>query len=104
MHERVLAPLGMRNSTFLRSEVPAHLASSPHVGLPLTVPGDAYPYSRRHAPSSTLHSNLDEMCRWMVAHAEPAERGAEGADGPWARLDPALLRWIDDHWRALNHL
>ena len=56
--------------------MPAHLAASPHVGMPLTVPEGAYPYTRRHAPSSTLHSNLVEMCRWMVAHFEPAEVAA----------------------------
>jgi len=71
--QRVLAPLGMRHSTFLRAEVPAHLAAAPHVGMPLSVPGDAYPYTRRHAPSSSLHSNLVEMCRWMVAHLDPTE-------------------------------
>lgn len=79
VRRQVLAPLGMRNSTFLRSEVPADLAASPHVGMPLTVPDGAYPYTRRHAPSSTLHSNLVEMCRWIEAHLEPA------------RLDPGLL-------------
>ncbi|RZT27308.1 CubicO group peptidase (beta-lactamase class C family) [Kribbella sp. VKM Ac-2569] len=87
VRDLVLAPLGMRNSTFLRGDVPAHLAASPHVGMPLTVPEGSYPYTRRHAPSSTLHSNLVEMCRWMVAHFEPAK----GSDGRWARLDPGLL-------------
>ena len=100
VRQQVLAPLGMRTSTFLRSEVPAHLAASPHVGRPLTVPGDAYPYTRRHAPSSTLHSNLVEMCRWLVAHLEPAEPpaagihgidGSDGSDGRWARLDRGLV-------------
>ncbi|TDO47778.1 CubicO group peptidase (beta-lactamase class C family) [Kribbella sp. VKM Ac-2527] len=91
MRQQVLAPLGMRNSTFLRGEVPAHLAASPHVGMPLSVPEGAYPYTRRHAPSSTLHSNLVEMCRWMVAHFEPAEVAAGGSDGQWARLDAGLL-------------
>lgn len=81
MRRQVLAPLGMTRSTFLRSEVPADLAASPHVGMPLSVPGDAYPYTRRHAPSSTLHSSVVELCRWMEAHLEPAE----------PRLDPALL-------------
>jgi CubicO group peptidase (beta-lactamase class C family) len=81
VRQQVLAPLGMRNSTFLRGEVPAHLAASPHVGMPLTVPKGAYPYTRRHAPSSTLHSNLVEMCRWMQAHLEPAEVAAAGSDG-----------------------
>ncbi len=82
----VLEPLGMRTSTFLRAEVPARLAASPHVGRPLTVPGDAYPYSRRHAPSSTLHSDLDDMGRWMLALLEPS--------GP----DPAVL---EEMWRPV---
>ena len=73
IRQQVLTPLGMRSSTFLRGEVPGHLAASPHVGMPLSVPEGAYPYTRRHAPSSTLHSNLVEMCRWMVAHFAPAE-------------------------------
>jgi CubicO group peptidase (beta-lactamase class C family) len=84
VRQRLLAPLGMRDSTFLRSEVPADLAASPHVGAPLTVPEGAYPYTRRHAPSSTLHSNLVEMCRWITANVEP---GA-GLD---AGLDERLL-------------
>jgi CubicO group peptidase (beta-lactamase class C family) len=91
VRKQVLAPLGMRNSTFLRGDVPGHLAASPHVGMPLAVPEGAYPYTRRHAPSSTLHSNLVEMSRWMVAHFEPAEPAAGGSDGQWARLDPGLL-------------
>ena len=91
VRQQVLTPLGMRNSTFLRGEVPGHLAASPHVGMPLSVPEGAYPYTRRHAPSSTLHSNLVEMCRWMVAHFEPAEVAAGGSDGQWARLDAGLL-------------
>ncbi|HET6652387.1 MAG TPA: serine hydrolase domain-containing protein, partial [Nocardioides sp.] len=91
VRQQVLTPLGMPNSTFLRAEVPRHLAASPHVGMPLQVPGDAYPYTRRHAPSSTLHSNLVEMCRWVVAHFEPAETAAGGPEGQWARLDQGLL-------------
>ena len=91
VRQLVLTPLGMRNSTFMRREVPGHLASSPHVGMPLSVPEGAYPYTRRHAPSSTLHSNLVEMCRWMVAHFEPAEMVAGGSAEEWARLDTGLL-------------
>jgi len=91
VRRQVLAPLGMRDSTFLRGEVPEHLAASPHVGMPLSVPDGAYPYTRRHAPSSTLHSNLVEMCRWMVAHLEPAGGSAGGSNRSWTRLDAALL-------------
>lgn len=82
----VLDPLGMRRSTFLRADVPAHLGASPHVGMPLTVPSDAYPYSRRHAPSSTLHSSPVEMGGWMLAHLESSG------------LDPALLEHM---WRPV---
>jgi CubicO group peptidase (beta-lactamase class C family) len=91
IQQEVLAPLGMRDSTFLRSEVPAHLAASPHVGMPLSVPEGVYPYTRRHAPSSSLHSNLVEMCRWMIAHFEPAEATAGDPDRTWERLAPGLL-------------
>jgi CubicO group peptidase (beta-lactamase class C family) len=91
VQQQVLTPLGMRYSTFLRADVPRHLAASPHVGMPLSVPTGAYPYTRRHAPSSTLHSNLVEMSRWMVAHFDPAGVAAEGPDAQWARLDPDLL-------------
>jgi CubicO group peptidase (beta-lactamase class C family) len=98
VRQRVLIPLGMRHSTFMRGEVPAQLAASPHVGMPLTVPTDAYPYTRRHAPSSTLHSNVVEMCRWMVAHFEPVDVAAGASDGHWARLDPGL---VDLMWRPV---
>ena len=86
VRRQLLSPLGMRNSTFLRADVPADLAASPHVGMPLSVPDGAYPYTRRHAPSSTLHSNLVELCRWMVAHFEPTA----DSTGDWPRLDPGL--------------
>ena len=89
--QQLLTPLGMRNSTFLRGDVPGHLAAAPHVGMPLAVPEGAYPYTRRHAPSSTLHSNLVEMCRWMVAHFDPAEVTAGDSDEQRARLDAGLL-------------
>ena len=98
VRQLVLTPLGMRNSTFLRGEVPEHLATSPHVGMPLSVPKGAYPYTRRHAPSSTLHSNLVEMCRWMQTHLEPAEVSAGGSGRQSARLDPRLL---DLMWRPV---
>jgi CubicO group peptidase (beta-lactamase class C family) len=90
MRQQVLAPLGMRDSTFLRSEVPAHLATSPHVGMPLSVPQGVYPYTRRHAPSSSLHSNLVELCRWIIAHLESPTVSAAVAHRP--RLEAGLLQ------------
>ena len=116
MRQRILEPLGMRQSTFLRAEVPQDLAASPHVGTPLRVPGDSYPYTRRHAPSSTLHSNLVEMGRWVQAHFEPYDGLGAGLvevmsqpvidvdDPPWD--DAASLGWgLGSHGgdRVLSH-
>lgn len=97
VRERLLVPLGMLRSTFLRADVPPHLAASPHVGMPLAVPEGGYPYTRRHAPSSSLHSNLVEMCRWIEAHSAPTGGSAGGAGGGTGRrLDPTL---VDLLWR-----
>jgi CubicO group peptidase (beta-lactamase class C family) len=115
VRQRLLAPLGMSRSTFLRSEVPAELASSPHVGMPLRVPDDSYPYTRRHAPSSTLHSNLVEMCRWMEAHFSPGHLDADTlaqaarpvvqvGDPPWEEAQS--LAWAVGSYlghRTLSH-
>lgn len=86
LRSRVLDPSGMTASTFVRAEVPQHLAALPHVGLPARVPEHAYPYTRSHAPSSSLHSSAAELGRWMHAHL------ARGA----ALLPPALH---DETWR-----
>jgi hypothetical protein len=64
----VLDPVNMHRSTFLRADVPPDRAAPPHVGVPLTTPQGVYPYTRSHAPSSTLHSSTDDLCRWMLAN------------------------------------
>ena len=63
--QNILDPIGMKNSTFLKLQVPETLATSPHVRTNFEVKvSDIYPYNRRHAPSSTLHSNVLEMALW----------------------------------------
>lgn len=64
----LLEPLEMHDSTFLRAEVAPDLAVTPHLGMPQQVMPGAYPYHRGHAPSSTLHSSVQEMCRWAIAN------------------------------------
>jgi CubicO group peptidase (beta-lactamase class C family) len=86
VRRELLVPLGMERSTFLRADVPPDLAASPHVGMPPVVPGTSYPYTRRHAPSSTLHSDLTELCRWLAAHL----------GGPGPRIDGALLELLSE--------
>jgi CubicO group peptidase (beta-lactamase class C family) len=64
----ILEPLEMHTSTFLRREVSADLAATPHVGAPLRVLAGAYPHHRAHAPSSTLHSSVEELSQWAIAN------------------------------------
>lgn len=68
VQERILAPLEMQHSTFLREETDAHLRTTPHVGRRKPKTSSVYPYHRAHAPSSTLHSNVEDMCNWIIAN------------------------------------
>lgn len=62
----IFEPVGMVNSTFYKPDVPEALATQPHVlGEDLSrVVSEVYPYNRRHAGSSTLHSNVVDMMLW----------------------------------------
>jgi len=66
--ENIFTPLGMKNSTFLKLEVPDSIATSPHVyddnTFEISV-SKIYPYNRIHAPSSCFHSNLNDMLIWI---------------------------------------
>ncbi|MEM7550326.1 MAG: serine hydrolase [Bacteroidota bacterium] len=75
MKRNIFEPAGMVNSTFYTPEVPNHLATSPHVlndSLRIAV-GEHYPYNRRHAPSSTLQSNVEDMLRWASVNLNKGE-------------------------------
>jgi CubicO group peptidase (beta-lactamase class C family) len=66
IQRRILTPLGMRHSTMLMSDI-----DSGRMALGHRRDGSAvgyYPYNRRHAGSSTLHSTLDDMLRWAAAN------------------------------------
>ncbi|MFC2098253.1 serine hydrolase domain-containing protein [Bacteroidota bacterium] len=64
--QNILSPTGMKESTFLK---PDHLPenwAAPHLRFMTMEPWDGYPYNRMHGPSSTLHSNVVEMCNWAM--------------------------------------
>ncbi|MBV7267574.1 serine hydrolase domain-containing protein [Winogradskyella luteola] len=66
MKKNIFEPIGMKNSTFFKPDVPKDLETQPHVlgdSLQLVV-SKIYPYNRRHAGSSTLHSNVEDMLLW----------------------------------------
>ena len=66
LQRRIFTPLGMRRSTLLMTDV-----DSARLALGHRRDGTAvgyYPYNRRHAGSSTLHSTLDDLLRWAAAN------------------------------------
>ncbi len=70
MQQYIFEPIGMKNSTFFKPDVPKGLATEPHVlgdSLQIVV-SEIYPYNRRHAGSSTLHSNVDDMLLWAKVY------------------------------------
>jgi CubicO group peptidase (beta-lactamase class C family) len=66
VNEYLLQPLGMNESSFYQPEIKPELRTSPHTGEPPIV-SKIYPYNRRHAPSSTLNSNVLDMSHLLIA-------------------------------------
>ena len=71
--EKILLPLGMENSTFLKEKVPPGLGTTPHVNVPYTEISPVYPYHRAHAPSGSLHSSVAELSNWVIANLNKGE-------------------------------
>jgi CubicO group peptidase (beta-lactamase class C family) len=66
IEQNIFRPVGMVNSTFYYPEVPDDIATKGHIlgdSLEIVV-SEVYPYNRRHAGSSTLNSNVDDMLLW----------------------------------------
>ena len=70
---QILEPLGMEESSFFQPETREDLRTSGHVWRGRPRVSDVYPYNRRHAPSSTLNSNVIEMTRWARANLNLGE-------------------------------
>lgn len=75
--ENILKPLGMASSSLLLKKVePTLLAAGHRMGRGASLAVVAhYPYNRAHTPSSNLHSNVEDMARWISANLN---RGAIG--------------------------
>ena len=66
MKNNVLAPAGMPSSTFLMEEVRRDLLAVPHLRTPAMGVSPLYPYTRLDAPASFMHTNVIEMCHWIM--------------------------------------
>ena len=64
--KHILNPAGMKESTFLKPDYLPPNWAAPHARIFSAKLWDEYPYNRMHGPSSTLHSNVLEMCNWAM--------------------------------------
>ncbi|PYZ96444.1 hypothetical protein CR205_12035 [Alteribacter lacisalsi] len=68
MKEEILTPIGMMDSSFMKADTEAELLTSPHSLHTHTYYGPEvnpiFPYSRFHAPSSTLCSNAVDLATY----------------------------------------
>jgi CubicO group peptidase (beta-lactamase class C family) len=70
----ILQPVGMKSSTLLYKKAdPALLAAGHTIGSGKPKPITHYPYNRAHTPSSDLHSNVEDMARWMLVNINRGE-------------------------------
>jgi len=73
----ILEPAGMKSSSFIHAETPEEHRTQGHSmsfsGRIDQAPCPVYPYNRRHGPSSTLNSNVEDMCRWMMINLARGE-------------------------------
>ena len=100
----LLKPAGMTSSTMKTFERPGapDFASNEHMAKPhekkpdrSIEPVQYYPYTRQHAPSSTLTSNAQDLLRWGRAHLASAhgDTFTSGAYAPLLRSEIYRKIW-----------
>jgi CubicO group peptidase (beta-lactamase class C family) len=75
--EHIFAPLGMPHTSFLVRDIPPELLAAPHIRQADSkiVVNSFFPYSREHAPSSHLFSNVADMSRYALAQLNRGQLG-----------------------------
>ncbi|NOX94301.1 MAG: serine hydrolase [Alphaproteobacteria bacterium] len=95
MQDNIFSPLNMTNSTFYYPDTPEHLRVTGHAGEPNEKHKIAhYPYNRRHAPSSTLNTNIEEIARF----AQALLKGGELDSARILQADTIKKMWAP-HWK-----
>ncbi len=107
---QILEPVGMKNSDFRYFKIPDSLRTSPHtkVGKQIKV-RETYPYTREHAPSSTLNASAMDLSRWMIAFFQALEENPDTyyhqmirpSFAPYIGLGFQLYKF--DQYKAVGH-
>lgn len=80
VQQSIFTPTGMYNSDFRHFQIPDSLRSYPHSKNRLTgniYQRKIYPYTREHAPSSTLNSSAYELSLWMLSFMKAIKNETE---------------------------
>jgi CubicO group peptidase (beta-lactamase class C family) len=74
LESAILKPVGMKSSTLLYTKADkTKLATGYTLTKGALVPVAHYPYNRAHTPSSNLHSNVQDMARWILVNLNRGE-------------------------------
>jgi CubicO group peptidase (beta-lactamase class C family) len=75
VRQHIFLPLGMQHTSFSLQDIPADTLAQPHTLDPDLRVNAYFPYSRQHAPSSHLFSNVDDMNRFALAQLNQGQLG-----------------------------
>jgi len=92
MEKNILDMSGMTSSDFRYFRIPDSLRSSPHTKSRTTwKPSvrETYPYTREHAPSSTLNSSAIDLSKWMISFLQTLEND-DSKDSYQTMLQPSF--------------
>lgn len=81
LKENILDPNEMYESDFRYFNIPDSLRTAPHSKRWITndiYVRENYPYTREHAPSSTLNSSAKELSKWMVSFLRSLDSATTG--------------------------
>lgn len=81
LKENILNQNEMYDSDFRYFKIPDSLRISPHSKSRITkniYVREIYPYTREHAPSSTLNSSAKELSKWMVSFLQSLDNANTG--------------------------
>jgi CubicO group peptidase (beta-lactamase class C family) len=76
VNEKIFDVSGMDNSDFRYFEIPDSIKTSPHSKKRITKKVytlKTYPYTREHAPGSTLNSSAADLSKWMISFLKSIE-------------------------------
>ena len=92
VQETILDSYGMKNSDFRYFRIPDSLRTVPHSKSRITgkiYTRKIYPYTREHAPSSTLNASAKDLSEWMISFLDDLEN-SESASNLKIMLEPSF--------------